>query len=443
MAEAVRGLVDAGGNLTRADARLADLQEAAGGRVGGVLAVPALASLARLAQSLAVMVSRSIVVAEGDDDLDLFVRATPEGTSVVLEISGWETKSPRQPRLLPTSDATGSGAESALPKTIQWSVDAALVLSRCDGLDETAVGRPLTQIFHLIDNAGGEMPILPALAARADFTGQRATLVHDPSREVALEGLVLRDLDGRFAGYIGTAHAVTAQPADEQPDDDAAAAFIGRLDSALRPPLTRIAARADKIGMQSEGSLRRDYTDYAGDIGIAARHLLSLIDDLADLRAIENAGFTVDAEAIDLADVARRVAGLLQVRAADRGVRIDRPAERETLAASGDFRRTLQIVVNLVGNAIRYSPEGSQIWLRLEHDADTVVLIVADQGKGIAADDQGRIFEKFGRVDPAESEGSGLGLYISRRLARAMGGDITVDSAPGHGARFMLTLPAA
>ena len=71
------------------------------------------------------------------------------------------------------------------------------------------------------------------------------------------------------------------------------------------------------------------------------------------------------------------------------------------------------------------------------------VAIVADQGKGIALEDQERIFEKFARVDPDEPGGSGLGLYISRRLARAMGGDVTVDSAPGQGARFVLTLPLA
>jgi signal transduction histidine kinase len=83
------------------------------------------------------------------------------------------------------------------------------------------------------------------------------------------------------------------------------------------------------------------------------------------------------------------------------------------------------------------------IWIRTEKDADTAVLIVADQGKGIAASDHARIFEKFERVDSSEPGGSGLGLFISRRLARAMGGDIVVDSAPGQGARFVLTLPTA
>jgi len=112
------------------------------------------------------------------------------------------------------------------------------------------------------------------------------------------------------------------------------------------------------------------------------------------------------------------------------------------LPAVGEFRRVLQILVNLIGNAIRHSPEGGMIWLRAEQEGDLAILIVADQGAGIASEDHERIFEKFERLHGTKSGASGLGLYISRQLARAMGGDLAVDSAPGQGARFILTLPA-
>jgi signal transduction histidine kinase len=101
----------------------------------------------------------------------------------------------------------------------------------------------------------------------------------------------------------------------------------------------------------------------------------------------------------------------------------------------------LQILVNLISTAVRYSPAGGVVWVRAEQEGQLAAVIVADQGKGIAASDQARIFEKFARIDPSEPGGSGLGLYIARRLARAMGGDVVVDSAPGQGARFVLTLP--
>jgi signal transduction histidine kinase len=123
-------------------------------------------------------------------------------------------------------------------------------------------------------------------------------------------------------------------------------------------------------------------------------------------------------------------------------VRIGLPADDETLPATGEFKRALQILMNLLTNAIRYTPEGGQIWIRADREADLAALIVADQGKGIAPEDQARIFEKFERVDATEAGGTGLGLYIARRLARAMSGDLAVDSAPGQGSRFTFTLPA-
>ena len=89
--------------------------------------------------------------------------------------------------------------------------------------------------------------------------------------------------------------------------------------------------------------------------------------------------------------------------------------------------------MNLITNAIRYTPEGGQVWLRTEREGDLAAIIVADQGKGIAEEDQERIFGKFERVDPTEPGGTGLGLYIARRLARAMGGDISRRQRAGAG----------
>ena len=98
-------------------------------------------------------------------------------------------------------------------------------------------------------------------------------------------------------------------------------------------------------------------------------------------------------------------------------------------------------LLNLIGNAIRYSPEGSQIWIRLESEDGRVRAVVADQGPGLSEEDQARVFAKFERLGRSGDGGSGLGLYISQRLARAMGGDLSIESAPGQGARFMLELP--
>ena len=444
MAESAVGRVDAGGRLLSADARLLALQERAGGRLGEALAVPPLASLSRIARSLDILVARSVVVAEGDHDLDLWVRARPDGDTVVLTVGGWQPRPQRVPWLIPQTDVDETIGPDGASDGWNWATDASLRLTALSLQNPDVLGQPLTRIVRLIEDDAGDLPIIAAVAAGVDFAGQRAVRRDVPDSEITLSATALHDADGRFAGFSGRAEGrETELPLfDNASDNHVDGAFAEQLDRALRAPLSRIVANADTIGSQSDGPLRRDYADYAGDIASAARHLLALVDDLSDLRTVEQADFTIPTEVIDVADIARRAAGLLAVRASDRKVRIDRPPRDETLPARGDFRRVLQILVNLIGNAVRYSPEGAMIWLRIEREDDTAVLIVADQGKGIAAEDHARIFDKFERVDPAEPGGSGLGLYISRRLARAMGGDIVVDSAPGQGARFVLTLPA-
>ena len=131
------------------------------------------------------------------------------------------------------------------------------------------------------------------------------------------------------------------------------------------------------------------------------------------------------------------------MRAASRDVRIERPEDERSLEVVADYGRTMQILVNLVGNAVRYSPVGEAVTLEADPGDGCGVVRVIDRGRGIAQADQERIFGKFERVDQTEPGGTGLGLYIARRLARAMGGDVVVESEPGEGARFTVTLPLA
>jgi signal transduction histidine kinase len=455
MAErSVRGRVDGEGRLVEADPRLAALHRAAGGEEKGPLAVPQLAALARLARRLGITISRGAVAAEGDQDLDLWVRARPgEGDAIDLDITGWASRPARAPGAAPEAERQADFLRASADW--MWETDQGLRFTALSPAAAAAAGRmpadligqPLTRLFRLQEGAEGELPLLAALAEQRRFDGQMAQLRGGRGGLFALAGVPLIDGSGKFAGYRGSSSSVRPAPPAAEAIPAAAsaagAAFAERLDRALRAPLAHIIANAEAIGAQPEGPLRQDYAGYVDDISSAARHLLALVDDLVDLQAIEGPDFAPEREEVDLADVGRRAAGLLAVRAAARNVRIDAPAISESLRAFGEFRRALQVVMNLIANAVRYSPEGGQVWLRTDREGDLVALIVADQGKGIALEDQPRIFEKFERVDPSEPGGTGLGLYIARRLARAMGGDVAVDSAPGQGARFTFTLPAA
>jgi signal transduction histidine kinase len=449
--EVVSGRLDADGRLVEADPPLAALQAQAGGSTGGMLAVPQIAALARLAQRLGITVSRAAVAAHGEEDLDLWVRAEPADRGVALAITGWTRRPARPAAMAPSREREADFLRAAADWT--WETDDTLRLTALSPGAGAAIGSPpsaftgkqLTRLFRFLESADGSLPILTALAEHRSFDGQAATLRGGRQSRFRLSGVPLIDGAGNFAGFRGAAVAESEEARGEGEAPPAAArdgaAFGVRLDQALRGPLAHIIDNAERLRAQPEGPLRRDYTGYADDIASAGRHLLALVDDLVDLQAVERPDFRPEAEAIDLADLARRAAGLLAVRAADRGVKIDAPGAGETLPAFGDFTRTLQVLMNLITNAVRYTPEGSQVWVRTEQEGDLAALIVADQGKGIAEADQDRIFDKFERVDPSEPGGTGLGLYIARRLARAMGGDISVDSAPGQGARFTFTLP--
>lgn len=451
----VYGTVDTEGRLIAADQPLLLLHRQAGGEDGGTLAIPQVAALARLSQSLGVQVSRSVVAADGDIDLNLTVQARPDGEMTHLAIDGWQQRGTvsgnsavRRERAQYYAKVENDGA---------WECDQFLRLSDLPfplaRLVNISINKgneqPLTSIFRLIEDDSGDLPMLTALAQRRAFVAQLVELRTNPEIRLWLSGEAKSDEEGDFSGYSGgyafvehrhAAHNEKQSYATELAEETP---FAQQLDTALRQPIVRIIANADQISMLSNGPIRQDYASYAHDISAAGRHLLGLIDDISDMQAVEQQDFMAGAETVDLADLARRAAGLLKVRAADQSVLIDAPPADEAIEAKGDFRRVLQIIVNLLSNAVRYSPRGSSVWIRTEIEGDLAAVIVADQGKGIAIADHARIFEKFERVDPNEPGGTGLGLYISRRLARAMGGDINVDSAPGQGSRFVLTLPLA
>ncbi len=143
---------------------------------------------------------------------------------------------------------------------------------------------------------------------------------------------------------------------------------------------------------------------------------------------------------IDLSALTAEAVVMVDPLAEERSVAIEAQPPG-SLTASGQEPAVIQILVNLIGNAVRYSPDGGVVRLAFDRTQATASVTVADQGPGIELVDQQRIFERFERVEPKVG-GTGLGLAISRRLARSMGGDVTLDSAPGEGARFTLTLPS-
>ena len=428
----ITGIVDAGGRLTAADAELLHLQEEAGSRLGKALAVPQLAAIARLARKLGVPVSRPAVVGTGQEDLDLWVRAEPAGDAVRLTIDSWVSRPAHGPRWWGRGDPAGEAQEAGTAAN-RFVTDPELRITELSAALAKRLGTSeqpdvaLTRLFRLEADEEGEMPLLAAAASRGAFTGQfaRARNGGDDAL-ILLSGQPMTGPDGQFAGFDGRAILAEVTSATESANST-------DMNDLLRQPLDLIILEAQAITARNEGPLRSDYAAYASDIATAGRHLLEVLRTMGEepLQAHDR---------IDLRQLADEAAGLVRPQARARAVSIVTEGS-DGVSARGQVRAVTQILVNLIGNAARYSPPGDTVRVVVEAGSSATVSVI-DNGPGVPLADQQRIFERFEQAEP-RGEGAGLGLAISRRLAQSMGGDVGVESAPGKGARFTLTLPIA
>ena len=447
-----RALSDGDDRLVSADEALATLQMRCGGDMPGTIAVPALLEAVRKARRYQLKLARAITAQAGDEAVSAWVEVEPrqdgeQGCEIVLR--NWQTQT-LPPENLDATQVLRAGINrhlAELTAVLDARQNVLAVDAEAPDLQElgqamtAGLGQDWTQFVEIEGNSHRQpmhWRLLDGASLRVSGSERvwRASL----SPGSPPEGV---DLCLTSDEPLPTA-AFDPEPEEiEESEAQVGRRLIGRdVAPALRMPIARIIANAETIRTRLAGPLAGEYADYAADIAAAGQHLLALLDDLADLEVVEAEEFTTAPDRIDLADVARRAAGILGVRARENGIVVDPPRAGETLPAVAEFRRVLQILLNLLGNAIRYSPANSQVWIRIEAEDERARVIVADQGPGLSEEQQARVFEKFERLGRSGDGGSGLGLYISRRLARAMGGELSVESAPGQGARFILDLPA-
>ncbi|ARJ66965.1 hypothetical protein WV31_15450 [Magnetospirillum sp. ME-1] len=222
--------------------------------------------------------------------------------------------------------------------------------------------------------------------------------------------------------------------------------FLANMSHELRTPLNSVLILARDLADNESGNLTPDQTESARVIHDSGTHLLALINDVLDLSKVEAGKMTLAPVTVPLAELAQAIRGRFAPVAADKGLdfRVEAaPDLPETLSA--DRGKIEQIVNNLVSNAIKFTSEGGvTVRLALSGGGHVLALSVADTGIGIAEQDRQRVFAAFEQADSSTSRqfgGTGLGLTISRRLARLMGGDITLDGNAERGSVFTLALP--
>lgn len=219
--------------------------------------------------------------------------------------------------------------------------------------------------------------------------------------------------------------------------------FLANMSHEMRSPLTAIMGFSETIA--DEGLSESERRDYAARIIRNGQDLLELIDDILDLSKIEAGKLKVEPVEFDLASLFEEVFGLLQVRAAQAGAKLDVALNDPIPARITSCRRRLrQIILNVVGNAIKFTSAGGEVKATINAQHGALVIEVADTGCGIAKEKQTLLFNPFSQADASISRrygGTGLGLSLSRQLARALGGDvILVRSTEGVGSVFKITV---
>ena len=173
----------------------------------------------------------------------------------------------------------------------------------------------------------------------------------------------------------------------------------------------------------------------------SAERALTLLEDLLDLSRLEADKLEPVVKELDVWTVIRESVSTVEPAAERRGIRVRLSGPDGTVFARTDPQRVRQILINLLTNAVRHSPAGDVIQVQLHSDDGTLRFDVVDNGEGIAPEEQAVIFEAFERAGKETERGTGLGLALSRKLARLLGGDLRVESTVGRGARFTLQIP--
>jgi len=222
--------------------------------------------------------------------------------------------------------------------------------------------------------------------------------------------------------------------------------FLANMSHELRTPLNSIIGFAELMHRGRAGTLTPDQREYLGDILTSARHLLQLINDVLDLAKVESGKMEFRPERVDLGQLIGEVRDVVRGLAATKHQRIDCTVDPVVAIATLDPARVKQVLYNFMSNAIKFTPDGGSIAVRVvaAADPDELRLEVTDTGIGISEADLGRLFVEFQQLDTGAAkqyQGTGLGLALTRRIIEGLGGRIEVTSTSGKGSTFTAILP--
>ena len=259
----------------------------------------------------------------------------------------------------------------------------------------------------------------------------------------------IRDLEGKIVGFLRVAKDITEKKRYERrlkELDKMKSDFVSNVSHELRTPLTSIKGSVDNMLDGLTGSLNEKQIRYLNRIKSNTDRLSRLINDLLDLSRIESGRVEVRPTTLPLTALAEEVAEHMRALAAEKLIRIEVPSSDPSVTVWADRDKVTQVLMNLIGNAVKFTPQDGKVTVALEKNGnDYIQISVADTGPGILPEEQNKIFSKFyqvANIDKKKPKGSGLGLAISKALVEMHGGKIWMDSEVGRGSTFYFTLPA-
>jgi signal transduction histidine kinase len=241
--------------------------------------------------------------------------------------------------------------------------------------------------------------------------------------------------------------AAAAARAEAEAANHAKSQFLATMSHELRTPLNAIGGYAELMEMGIRGPVTAEQRADLARIRRSQAHLLGLINDVLNFAKLDAGAVSFDVADVAMSDVLAAAETMVAPQMASRGLRFTIRGCPDSLRVRADAEKLRQVLLNLLGNAVKFTDPGGAVTIDCDdRPGPLVAIVVRDTGVGIAPDRLESIFEPFvqvGRQLSSANEGVGLGLAISRELARGMGGDLTVESRVGEGTAFTLTLPRA
>ena len=311
---------------------------------------------------------------------------------------------------------------------------------------------------------GGSLITAELRVTDVPWDGRRARLVslrditarkeaEQAARRLAVEQEARRQAEAAEAHAASLARKAQAAEAEAKQAraeaelaNQSKSAFLATMSHELRTPLNAIGGYAQLMEQGISGPLTGQQREYLKRVRLSQLHLEALINDVLNFAKLEAGRLDFEISEFGLPDGLSSVVALVEPQAKEKGIRFDFRGGDQGCVVCADRDKVLQIVLNLVSNAVKFTSEGGSITLDWTCDGRVAHIRVADTGTGIPDDKRAAVFEPFVQVDRnlvGASHGTGLGLTISRDLARRMGGDLTVESVLGVGSTFTLTLPLA